>query len=206
MGHTVSNILFENNHEQRLINAMACCIVEKGYVQTTIADIVKSAHVSKRTFYEYFADKEACLLACYSAQHDQVMRLLMLTPFDSSLPWDSRIIEAFETFLRGSEAHMHMMNTLTIEVLAAGARGLQIRQQSHQRFIELLRVLPKQSNALPPLSNAMATAIVGGIHEVILNVLAETPEASIEQLLCPLKSFLRSMFFELAKAQPQNQA
>ena len=32
----------------------------------TIADVVRVARVSKRTFYEHFADKEACFLALYA--------------------------------------------------------------------------------------------------------------------------------------------
>src|SRR5262249_52961093 len=46
-----------------LADGLAAAITDKGYAATTIADIVARARVSKRTFYEHFADKEACLLA-----------------------------------------------------------------------------------------------------------------------------------------------
>src|SRR5207253_2083261 len=38
---------------------------ERGYPATTVADVVERAGVSRRTFYEQFADKEACFLAAY---------------------------------------------------------------------------------------------------------------------------------------------
>ena len=44
---------------------MAQVVAEKGYAATTVADVVERAGVSRRTFYEQFADKEACFLAAY---------------------------------------------------------------------------------------------------------------------------------------------
>ena len=46
---------------------MATVSAEKGLAVTTIADIVREAGVSKRTFYEHFDGKEACFLALYRA-------------------------------------------------------------------------------------------------------------------------------------------
>ena len=37
-------------------------IVERGYRDTTVADIVRHARTSKRTFYEQFASKEECFI------------------------------------------------------------------------------------------------------------------------------------------------
>ena len=50
---------------EALTGGLAAAIADKGYAATTIADIVMHARVSKRTFYEHFADKEACLMALY---------------------------------------------------------------------------------------------------------------------------------------------
>ena len=46
---------------------MAQVVSDKGYAATTVADVVERAGVSRRTFYEQFADKEACFLAAYDA-------------------------------------------------------------------------------------------------------------------------------------------
>src|SRR5699024_5405698 len=37
--------------------------LEKGFVQTSIQDIIKTANISKGTFYNYFASKNECLIA-----------------------------------------------------------------------------------------------------------------------------------------------
>src|SRR2546423_5503381 len=49
----------------RLVDAMVHVVADKGYAATTVADVVERAGVSRRTFYEQFADKEACFLAAY---------------------------------------------------------------------------------------------------------------------------------------------
>src|SRR6185503_15316570 len=53
----------EKDHRSRLVQGMAIALTEKGYADISVADIVQHARVSKRTFYEHFADKEACYLA-----------------------------------------------------------------------------------------------------------------------------------------------
>ena len=54
-----------SEHRARLLEGMARAVAAKGYADTTIADIVREASVSRRTFYENFGDKAECLIALY---------------------------------------------------------------------------------------------------------------------------------------------
>jgi AcrR family transcriptional regulator/DNA-binding MarR family transcriptional regulator len=47
----------------RLLAAAVRAADERGYANTTVADIVARSRVSRRTFYEMFADREECLAA-----------------------------------------------------------------------------------------------------------------------------------------------
>ena len=57
-------------HRERLIAAMAASIEEKGYRDTTVADVVRLARTSRRNFYEHFDDRDACFLALFDATND----------------------------------------------------------------------------------------------------------------------------------------
>ncbi len=57
-------------HRDRLIAAMAASIEAKGYRETTVADVVRLARTSRRTFYEHFVDRESCFLALFDATND----------------------------------------------------------------------------------------------------------------------------------------
>ena len=46
----------------RLLDGLAASISERGYRDTTVADIVRHARTSKRTFYGEFSSKEECFI------------------------------------------------------------------------------------------------------------------------------------------------
>ncbi|MBU0891905.1 MAG: TetR/AcrR family transcriptional regulator, partial [Gammaproteobacteria bacterium] len=63
-------------HRTRLQEGMARAVAAKGYSDTTIADIVREAGVSRRTFYEHFADKAECLTALYESASANALAVL----------------------------------------------------------------------------------------------------------------------------------
>ena len=63
--HTLPPQEVSQRQRVRLQRAMASCACERGYRNTTIADVVRVAHTSRTTFYEHFTDKEACFLEAY---------------------------------------------------------------------------------------------------------------------------------------------
>ena len=155
----------------RLLEGLSASITEKGYAATTIADIVRHARVSKRTFYEHFEDKQACFLAAYEAVSEDVLRAIASAVLPS-MPWEERIHAAARAYLHTLEAIPEVTRTYMLEIHAAGPRALKLRREVHQRFAEMLQGLVQSARQehpeLRPLSPAMATALVGGINELVL--------------------------------------
>ena len=58
----------------RLLDGLAASIGERGYRATTVADIVRHARTSKRTFYDQFASKEECFLELLRADIEKHRR------------------------------------------------------------------------------------------------------------------------------------
>jgi AcrR family transcriptional regulator len=156
----------------RLLEGLAAAITEKGYAATTIADIVRHARVSKRTFYEHFEDKDACFLASYTAASEETLRAIATAAAAPGLPWKERLHAATRAYLDALEARPEVTRTYLLEIHAAGPRALQLRREVHQRFAEQLRGLVQTARGEHPelraLSPAMATALVGGINELVL--------------------------------------
>src|ERR1700759_4179704 len=63
-------------HRERLIAAMAASIEEKGYRDTTVADVVRLARTSRRNFYEHFEDRDASFLALFDATNQAMLEEL----------------------------------------------------------------------------------------------------------------------------------
>ena len=55
------------SQRERLLVAMADATAAKGYANVAVADVIERAGVSRRSFYEHFANKEECFLAAYDA-------------------------------------------------------------------------------------------------------------------------------------------
>jgi AcrR family transcriptional regulator len=155
----------------QLIEGLCLSVEEKGYAATTIADIVRHARVSKRTFYEAFADKEECFLAAYRELSDQTMQAVA-TVVDADEPWERQIERAVRAYLSTLEARPALTRTFLLEIQAAGARALGLRREILQQFAELTRGFVEEARRRRPelkrMTPAMAMAIVGGINELML--------------------------------------
>src|SRR5580693_9994782 len=81
------------DQRERLYEAMIKAIDERGFVATTISDLVAGAGVSRRSFYEHFANKEECLLATYDALIERLTARIV-EAYDPEDEWTNQI-EAF---------------------------------------------------------------------------------------------------------------
>src|SRR2546430_4460155 len=63
--HGLSREEVELSQRARLLQAATEAVAEQGYVNTTVADILARAGVSRATFYQLFSDKEDCFNAAY---------------------------------------------------------------------------------------------------------------------------------------------
>jgi AcrR family transcriptional regulator len=61
---------------QRAVDAMAEAIGEYGYPDTTVGDVLSRARMSRRTFYELFANREECFLATYDHARSKALAWL----------------------------------------------------------------------------------------------------------------------------------
>jgi AcrR family transcriptional regulator len=156
----------------RLLEGLAVAVAERGYASATIADIVKNARVSKRTFYECFADKETCFLALYEEAIE-----ILTTGIDHALrqpapTWQAQLDAGLDAYLATLEQNPALTRACLLEIRAAGPRALQLRLRGHARFAALLRDFVDRTRlehpSLRPLSMPMATALVGGIDELLL--------------------------------------
>lgn len=166
------NRVVDNDYRARLLAGMADAIAEEGYADVTVADIVRHARVSKRTFYDCFATKEACLLALYEVESSR-----LLDEIDASIqglaPGRSRIAAGAAVYLARLQSHPRVVRTLWIEILHLGAKGLEIRRRVMRRFAALLMREFEATEPTVSLSPAVAMAIVGGINELALEAFEE---------------------------------
>src|SRR3954447_1814694 len=163
-------------HRARLVAGLAASITEKGYAATTIADVVRHARVSKRTFYEHFADKEACFLALYSETTDELLSVIAAAT-DGDGPWSERLAAAARAYFGRLAGEPALIRAALVDIQAAGPRARELRREVQRRYADLLRALAARAAAeepaVHPLDRVLATAVVGGLNEIMLEAVED---------------------------------
>lgn len=182
-------------HRTRLLEGMARVVAAKGYPDATIADIVREASVSRRTFYEHFADKAECLIALYEAASHTALAELRAV-IDPQLDWQTQVERAMRTYFAVLSRNPLLLRTLFIEILGLGPHGLAVRRRVNQQLADLmLEVVNQRPGARlrkTPLAPTMAMAVVGGINELVLQAIEQGQADALQALVEPAAGLLRA--------------
>lgn len=183
-------------HRARLLEGMARAVAAKGYGDTTIADIVREASVSRRTFYENFADKAECLTALYESASGNALAVLR-GAIDRQSDWQAQLEQALAAYFGALACNPVLLRTLFIEILGLGMPGLAARRRANQQLVDLmLDVVNHRAAHLGqrhrPLQPAMAMAIVGGINEMVLQAIEQDRAGALQELVAPSAALLRA--------------
>jgi AcrR family transcriptional regulator len=74
--HGLAPEFVAQNHRERLTAGTIAAIAEHGFRDAGVTQIAAAAGVSRRTFYEYFADKEACYLDAYRLFEEHLLQIV----------------------------------------------------------------------------------------------------------------------------------
>src|SRR5271165_6865002 len=127
--HHLSREQVEAHQRERILAGMIAAVGTKGYGSTTIGDITRRARVSRDTFYEQFANKEACFLAAY----DGITRELLdqMVAAGSSQPsYVEGMRAGVRAYLKFWSERPEAARVFTLEVIAAGSEALAHRERA----------------------------------------------------------------------------
>lgn len=184
-----------HQHRKRLLEGMAHAVAGKGYPDTTIADIVREASVSRRTFYEHFSTKAECLIALYEAASRNALKVLR-EAIDPAHEWQTQVDAALSAYLGCMAQNPVLMRTLFIEILGLGAEGLAARRRVNQEIADFILGVVNGPSGHPrtsPLPGELACALVGGIHELILRYIEEDRVTQLQELVKPASQLVRAV-------------
>jgi AcrR family transcriptional regulator len=168
---------------ERMLEAVVVAVAEKGYADTTVADVVGRAGVSRRTFYEQFEDKLDCFLAAYEGHAEVLLR--EIEEAVESTPSGERLAVGLRTYLEHLAARPTFARVLTIDILGAGPRALEVRERIRERFAEHYRGISADED--------VQRALVGGIAELVQARLLIGQADRLPELMPTLERFVRAV-------------
>jgi len=171
----------------RIFDAITRAVAEKGYAATTVADITARCRISRRTFYEHFADKETCFLGAYeSASMATLESIAQATAPIAATEWQERLRVALETYVGILAEDPELAQVTLIDILGAGPRALVMREDVLERYTDFYRRLSARashSGAVTPVPDVFLRGLVGAIAEIIQRELLADRARELPQLV-----------------------
>jgi AcrR family transcriptional regulator len=153
----------------RLLDALATSIGEKGYRDSTVADIVRHARTSKRTFYEQFASKEDCLIELLRANNEDLIASIRAA-VDREADWHEQIRQAAGAYVDHIESRPAVTLSWIREAPALGAVAQPLHRLAMEHLTDMLVDLTDSPGfrraQLQPISRPLALILLGGLREL----------------------------------------
>ena len=162
----------------RIVYGTAAVMMEKGYANATVADIVAAAGVSREVFYEHFTDK---LHAFLEAQRYSTQEVLdaCATAYFSVEEWPDRVWRGLQMLLGLIVSHPSLAHLRLVECYAAGPAALSRSEDIAKSFTVFLEEGFRYRPEAAQVPRVCSQAIAGAIFEVIYRHIARGEIAAL---------------------------
>jgi AcrR family transcriptional regulator len=169
------------DHRERLLAGLATALRAGSYWEITVADVVRHARTSRRTFYEHFADKQDCLIALLEAETDQTVARIAAA-VDARSPWQAQVRQAIEAWIGGvhDDPGVRLCWIRVVPALGDAARPLLRRTMA--AFAGLINTLAESpelvSAGITPPAPQETVMLLGGLKELIATTVEDGGDLS----------------------------
>jgi AcrR family transcriptional regulator len=177
----------KSTQRARLLDAMVHIAVRDGYASATIAQVIAHARVSRPTFYDYFSDKDDCVLAAVAAVQQQLLdrtrrAVESMQPSQASAASIAALVE----FAASEPERAHF---LTNESMAGGPRALDARDRGILEIATLVEKAQAQASGYVP---DIAPRVLIGAIQRLLAMRLRHGQHSMDGVLDDLLAWLES--------------
>ena len=184
----------EEAQRTRILEAMAEMAIDLGAGAVTVSHVVARAGVSRRTFYELFGDREACLLAAFNLGVERA-RARIEPAYRAEPRWRDGIRVGLAAFLSFLEDEPALGRLCVVYSLGGGTEVLSRRAEVLGKLAEVVdrgRTEGTAGKEQPPPA-LIAEGVVGAVLSVIYGQLQEGGREQRRQPLIELFGVLMNL-------------
>jgi AcrR family transcriptional regulator/DNA-binding MarR family transcriptional regulator len=164
----------------RLLGAAVPMVDELGWSGVTVADISARARVSRRTFYDLFANREECLLAVLN---DTVERVeLDLTEASLEASWVERVRTGLWRILCFLDSDPVLARVCVVQSARGSRRVLGAREEILARLAHTIEEGVSRSARAAQVPGLMAEGLVGAAVAIVYKRLLNGEQAPLTDL------------------------
>jgi TetR/AcrR family transcriptional regulator len=178
-----------DHQRERIFGALETVMSAKGYLDTSVADLIRAAGVSRQTFYELFDSKQGLFLAAWARRQRR-----MLTHLPEVAPSATRIdrFDRFlDTYLATMAADTALARLFLIGIFAAGPEAIARRLDMQQQFVALLTSLLEADTDEDRFA---CRTLVAAIASLVTSAVIADDAQAVRDLHGPLVAMTRRLF------------
>lgn len=202
--HALTREEVAQSQRQRLFMAMIETVAERGYAQTSVADVLARSGVSRATFYELFTGKDDCFRAAYQKAAEQIAAALgsalyaLLNDEAEAAPQGAlaRLDRILGLYLEMLASQPAFARTFLVEVYAAGPAAIAQRQASLEAFIDLVAMVLDDRPGLlgsAPEQRFAVKMLVHGVSSMVTAMIGTGQTEQLPALKAPLLRLAESL-------------
>jgi AcrR family transcriptional regulator len=162
---------------ERLIEGLAASIKERGFRDTKIADIVRHARTSRRTFYAEFATREECYIALLEMMNE-ALRDRIEAAVDPAAPWQAQVRQAVVAYVDNVASEPAVTLSWIRELPALGSISRQVQRRAMEELSDLLIRLANGEQfrraGTVPMTRPLAMILLGGVRELTAAIVEDS--------------------------------
>ncbi len=136
-GASPARVQVSEMQRSRLLSAAVMAVNEEGYGHVTVADITERARVSRRTFYDLFENRDACLGALIEDVIARIEGEIAHAGLDG-LSWCERVRGGLLVILSFFDREPALARVCVVQSLSGGADVLGRREEVLARLVAVL--------------------------------------------------------------------
>jgi AcrR family transcriptional regulator len=179
---------------RRLLDGLADSIADRGYRATTVADVVRNAKTSKRTFYDEFASKETCFVELLRANNEDLITRITAAVDPEATP-DEQVDAAVGAYVEHIESRPAVTLSWIREAPALGDLSRPLNRRAMQNLTDMLVDVSDSPGfrraGLEPMSRPLALILLGGLRE--LTALLVEDEQDVRGIVGPAVTAARAI-------------
>ncbi|MGX9670842.1 TetR/AcrR family transcriptional regulator [Mycobacterium sp. HM-7] len=198
--HQLSRDDVRRSQTARILAAAIELFGDRGYADTTVAQIADRAGVSRRTVYDLYDSKEAVFLHTYRCT--QLLMMKGAGSVDDELERSTLAVEDLPDAVRGLlsfiAASPVAVRMFFLEATGAGPRVRARRNEAIAEFVSVVapglqRLRAATEPTLPPLSVELCNAIVAAAIELVVQHLGRSQPESLTDIAPAVAELIRAV-------------
>ncbi len=160
----------------RMLAAALATVEEVGYARMTVAQVIGRAKVSRKTFYDVFADREDCFLAALEQAVAQAGRVVTQA-YEAESGWREGVRAGLAELLLFFDEEPALAKLCLVEALGAGPRVLERRGEVLEELAAVVDRGRFATSAVREPPEVVAEGVIGAVFAVLHTRALEQPDA-----------------------------